>query len=168
MTENKNDFYENPSLYVSDFLRFAIRSDVYIAGHFYGKDAPCILTPRDYKHSDFSIQYIGDVSCDIKVPIASTLRASSIQEPFYGYDPIAQKECDYYTPNTVTVMAVDNLPCELPRAASIGFSKQFIQWVLPAFFNQDQDGVLDRSKICEDKALCEKFTYLTKYAQGLE
>lgn len=162
---SKDDFYKNPSEYKSDFKKFSDVSDVYIAGHFYGKNSPAILLDSDYVDPNFNIEYIGDISCDIAVPIASTLRASTIEQPFYGYDPKTGKECSWKDKDSVMVMAVDNLPCELPRAASEGFAKQFSKWVLPAFSDQDKDGILKRSKICENKRLCDDYQYLQDYVE---
>src|SRR5690606_27885629 len=84
---NNQDFYNNPEKYISDFPRFAKVSDVFIAGHFYGEGAPVFFSKEDAGSPDFKIKYIADISCDINVPVPSTIRPSTIAEPFYGYDP---------------------------------------------------------------------------------
>ena len=68
--------------------------------------------------------------------------------------------------DAIAVMAVDNLPCELPKDASEGFGEQFAKNVIPAFFNNDEDGVLQRAKMTENGKLTEKFNYLQDFVDG--
>ena len=164
---NKTEFFEDPSDYESNFMRFAQVSDVLIAGHFYGENAPFLFTKEDAKHPAFKINMVGDISCDIGGPIASTLRASTIANPFYGYKPKTEKEVAFDEADAIMVMAVDNLPCELPKDASDGFGKMFFNQVMPAFFNNDKDGILERAKITTSKGtLTERFSYLQDYIEG--
>lgn len=160
---NNQEFYNHPEDYVSDFMKFARVTDFFIAGHFYGNGAPVFFTREDAASSDFRINLIADISCDINIPIASTIRPSTIADPFYGYDPKTGEEVDFDKEGAITVMAVDNLPCELPKDASEGFGDMFLQNVLPAFFNGDKDDILKRAKITENGKLTERFKYLQSY-----
>ena len=160
------DFFNNPTDYVSDFRRFSKVSDVYIAGHFYGSGAPFIFTREDAKSPDFKIKVVADVSCDIDGPVASTIRSSTIAKPNYGYHPKDEKEVDFLNKDAIAVMAVDNLPNELPKDASVGFSDSFVEYVIPAFFNGDKDGVLERARMTKDGELTEKFSYLQNFVDG--
>ena len=160
------DFASHPEAYVSDFDKFTKVSDIYFAGHFYGNGAPAILTREMLNASDCKIRVVADISCDVNGPIASTLRSSTIEEPLYGYFPNENKEVDVFHPAAVVVMAVDNLPCEIPKDASEGFGEQFMEHVIPAFFNGDQDGILQRAKITEKGKLTERFSYLQDYVDG--
>ena len=160
------DFYQNPTEYVSDFEKFTKVSDIYITGHFYGNDAPVILTREMLKANDCKIKVVADVSCDIAGPIACTLRSSTIAEPIYGYLPEEHKEVEVFHPAAIVVMAVDNLPCELPKDASEGFGEMFLGQVFPAFFNNDKDGILNRAKITENGKLTARFSYLQDYVDG--
>ncbi len=162
------DFFDHPEAYESDFLRFAKVSDVYIAGHFYATGAPYIFTRKDAKSNDFKIRVVADISCDIDGPVASTLRASTIADPIYGYDRELEKEVDFMNSEAIAVMAVDNLPNELPRDASQGFSKNFVTHVIPAFFNGDKDGILERARMTRNGSLTPRFQYLEDYVKGLE
>lgn len=163
---NFTDFYDNPQQYVSDFERFTKVSDIYITGHFHANEAPVILT-REMLHSkDCKIKVVGDISCDVNGPIACTVRSSTIAEPFYGYLPSEDKEVDVFHPAAIVVMAVDNLPCELPKDASEGFGEMFMEHVIPAFFNEDKDGLLLRAKITENGKLTPRFSYLQDYVNG--
>jgi len=165
---NEQDFFDNATAYQSDFIRFAKVSDVYIASHYYGEGAPFIFTRKDAKHPDFKIIVIGDISCDIDGPVASTLRSSTIADPNYGYDPIAEKEVDFLNSEAIAVMAVDNLPAELPRDASVGFAKNFVEHVIPAFFDGDKDGILERARMTKNGKLTHRFAYLQDYVDGKE
>ncbi|HDZ15051.1 hypothetical protein LCGC14_0719770 [marine sediment metagenome] len=165
---NKIDFFKNPEEYKSNFFRFAEVTDYYIAGHFYGQGAPYLYTREDAKQPDFKIKVVADVSCDIDGPVASTIRPSTIAKPVYGYNPKTEKETDYKNKSAIAVMAVDNLPCELPRDASEGFGEAFLKNVIPAFFNDDKDGVLQRARMTQNGKLTERYAYLQDYVDGKE
>lgn len=156
----KSDFYQHPEAYESDFMRFAKVADVFIAGHFYGDGAPYLFTREDAKHPEFKISLVADISCDIDGPVASTIRPSTIANPFYAYDPQTEQEVAVGTPHSIAVMAVDNLPCELPKDASEGFGKMFMEHVFPAFSNDDASGVLQRAQITNNGKLTKSFLYL--------
>ena len=158
------DFYHNPTVYTSDFERFTKVSDIFMAGHFYGNDAPVILTRQMLQVADNKIKVVADISCDVNGPIACTIKSSTIAEPFFGYLPNEDQEVPYTHPGAIVVMSVDNLPCELPKDASEGFGEMFMEHVIPAFFNSDKDGILQRAKVTENGRLTERFGYLQDYA----
>lgn len=161
---DKYEFYKDPSGYESDFMRFAKVTDYFIAGHFYGSGAPYLFTRKDAKQKDFHINLIADISCDVDGPVASTIKASTIADPFFGYDPKTEKETAFNAPGAITMMTVDNLPCELPKDASEGFGDMFLANVIPAFFNNDKDGVLARAQMTTSEgALTKRFSYLKEY-----
>jgi len=163
---DNHDFYKNPQEYTSDFERFTKVSDIFMAGHFHGNGAPDILTREMLNAPDCKIKVVADISCDVDGPIACTIKASTIAEPFFGYLPSENKEVPYSHPGSIMVMSVDNLPCELPKDASEGFGEMFMQHVIPAFFNNDKDGILQRAKITENGKLTPRFTYLQDYVDG--
>ncbi|GAA4029619.1 NAD(P)-dependent oxidoreductase [Flavobacterium cheonhonense] len=163
--DNK-DFYNNPQAYTSNFERFTKVADIFMAGHFHGNNAPDILTQDMLKAADCKIKVVADISCDVDGPIACTIKASTIAEPFFGYLPGEHKEVPYTHPGSIMVMSVDNLPCELPKDASEGFGEMFMKYVIPAFFNGDKDGILQRAKITENGKLTPRFAYLQDYVDG--
>jgi len=163
-----SDFYNNPSEYESDFMRFAKVTDYFIAGHFFGDGSPYLFTREDAKSEHFNIRLVADISCDIDGPVASTLRASTIAEPIYGYNPETSEEVAYTSPGSITVMAVDNLPCELPKDASDGFGDLFLTHVIPAFYNGDKDGILSRAAMTNEQQLTPRYEYLQGYVNGEE
>ncbi len=163
------EFYKDPSGYESNFMPYAKETDFFIAGHFYGDGAPYLFTRNDVKSEDFNIKYVADISCDVDGPVATTLRASTIADPIYGYDAASESEIDYKDDNAIVVMAVDNLPCELPKDASEGFGDMFLSHVIPAFYNDDKDGILARAKMTNNNGeLTERYRYLQDYVDGKE
>jgi alanine dehydrogenase len=164
---SKQDFYKNPKEYTSDFERFTKVSDIFMAGHFYANDAPVILTREMLQANDCKIKVVADISCDVDGPVACTLKASTIAEPLFGYLPSEHKEVSYTHPGAIVVMSVDNLPCELPKDASECFGEMFMEHVIPAFFNGDKDGILQRAKMTENGKLTERFQYLQDYVDGV-
>jgi hypothetical protein len=166
---SKQEFYKDPTYFESNFMPYARVTDYFIAGHFYGNNAPYLFTRQDAKQPDFKINLVADVSCDIDGPVASTIKPSTIADPFYGYDPQTEKEVAFDAKGAITVMAVDNLPCELPKDASEGFGELFLEHVIPAFFNNDERGILKRARITtQEGKLTERFSYLQDYVKGLD
>jgi hypothetical protein len=161
---DKGEYYQDPSGYKSIFMKFAKHTDLYVACHYWDSRGPFLFTREDAKSPDFNIKMIADISCDIDGPIASTIRPSTIADPFYGYDAANEIEADFYADNTIGVMAVDNLPCELPRDASQSFGQSFLRHVLPALIGDDEDGIIERaSETTLDGKLSKHFLYLQDY-----
>ena len=120
-------------------------------------------------HANNRIKVVGDISCDIAGPIACTIRPSKIGNGIYGYDPITQTEVDFMQEGAIAVMAIDNLPCELPRDASEDFGNELLKHVLPCLFGKDPDEVIARgSQTTITGELTDGFSYLSKYIAGLE
>ena len=164
----KTDFFQHPEAYQSTFERFTAVADLFIAGHFYGKGAPAFFTRAQAKADTFKLSVVADISCDIDGPVACTIRPSTIESPIYGYDPETEMEMDFKNTNAIAVMAVDNLPCELPKDASEGFGKIFVDKIMPSFFNADAFGILERSRMTKNGQLTPTFSYLQAYVDGTE
>jgi alanine dehydrogenase len=122
------------------------------------------------RHPRWNIQVVADISCDIDGPVACTVRASTIDDPFYGYNPRTEAECEATDPAGITVMAVDNLPCELPRDASEGFGRDLMEHVLPLLIEGDRDDILAAAtETTLEGKLNAPYAYLADYAaKGLE
>ena len=163
---SKSDFYANPKLYKSDFLKYAKVSEMFIAGHYYAADSPYLFTREDAKSPDFKIKTVADVSCDIDGPVACTIEPSTIANPIYGYNPLTELVDDYTKPDVITVMAVDNLPCELPKDASEDFGAEMIKHILPCLLTSDPTKIIERATICENGKLTKHYEYLSNYVLG--
>ena len=162
----KKEFFNDPTGYESDFLKYAQTANMYVACHYWDSRAPFIFTREDAKNQNWNISVVADVSCDIDCAVASTLRPSTIADPLYGYNPITEKEDDFYANNTIGVMAVDNLPCELPKDASVDFGKMFIEHVLEPLRGNDPDNIIARASETKDGQLTSYFSYLEDYVKG--
>lgn len=164
---NREEFHKHPERYHSDFLKFTNVADVLIAGAFWNPKAPVLFTREDMQSPGFKIAIIADITCDIGGSIPSTKKASTIAEPLYDYNPVTDSvEPPLSNPNRVTVMAVDNLPCELPRSASEEFGRDLIDKILPLFLNDDPDAILQRATITKGGELTDTFAYLSDYVAG--
>jgi len=164
---SRNQFYRQPQLYRGDFLRFARVADILIACAFWDPKAPVLFERKDMVADDFKIAVIADITCDIEGSIPSTKRPSTIDDPLYDYNPSDdQVEPALSDEGNVTVMAVDNLPCELARDASSSFGRQLLAEVLPALLGEDPDGVIGRATIARQGKLTERFGYLQDYVDG--
>jgi alanine dehydrogenase len=108
---------------------------------------------------------VADISCDVGGPIDSTLRSSTITDPLYGYDRETASECAVGHAGSITVMAVDNLPCELPRDASASFGNELLTRVLPHLIGKKESGMIDRATIVRAGRLTEPYAHLSEYVE---
>ena len=116
---------------------------------------------------DFRIRVIADISCDLNGPIPSTLRISTIEEPFYDFDPFESCEKPAFSDErNITVMAVDNLPNELPREASNSFGRVLIEKIFPNLVYGDEDEMIKRATITENGKLSPRYRYLNEFVYG--
>ncbi len=161
---DNNDFYKHPEHFVTKFIPYTKVTDVYISAHYWDPKSPKMFSTGDLKASNFHISVIADITCDIDGSIPTTLRSSTIDKPFYGYNPKTGKEDVPFSKETICIMAVDNLPCELPRDASDDFSKDLMERVLPYLFKEDTDKIIERASICKQGKLMPNFEYLSDYA----
>lgn len=162
---DKKTFYEAPELFQSAFQAYAEHANMYIACHYWSNKSPFILTNEHLKTSKLTV--VADVSCDIAGPIACTIRPSKIADPIFGYNTTTQQEADWMQPGVVAVMAVDNLPCELPLDASEDFGNELIAQVFPALFGEDPTGIIERGSETDLSGnLTSNFAYLQDYVNG--
>ena len=158
---SKKDIYNKPSQHKSCFYKYLKKADMLITGHFYDSEAPFLFTKKNIINNK-KLKVVADISCDIDGPIPCTIRPSKITSPIYGYNPMTFKEDDFLNDGVIAVMAVDNLPCELPRDASTYFGKELIEKVIPSFL-KDEDGIINRGTITQSGNLTENFRYLDDY-----
>jgi len=161
--ESVEAFIRDSAAYTNTFTKFLSKADIYISAHFWdGRSAP-FFTQQDVKADDFRPRIIADITCDIQGSVPTTLRSSTIESPIYGYDRFTATVADPYSENSITIMAVDNLPCEIPADASSGFGAELMEKVLPLFLEDDVQKVLERATIAQDGTLTRYFGYLEDY-----
>jgi saccharopine dehydrogenase (NAD+, L-lysine forming) len=165
-TFEKSDFYQNGSAYESIFEPYAQKADIFINGIFYDRNSPSFFSLEEMCAPIFNIQVIADITCDM-MPHSSvpcTIRPSKIVDPVYGFDPSSNSECNPYTSGCVDVMAIDNLPSELPRDASAFFGRQLLERILPELLKGRESAAICRGMLTENGKLTEEFQYLSDYA----
>lgn len=166
---DKSAFYESGKGHKSVFKKYLEVANMYIACHYWDSSSPFIYTRKDLKADNIKTTVVADISCDIDGPVASTIRPSTIANPIYGYNPQTESEDDFMKEGIIAVMAVDNLPCELPKDASKDFGKELIDKIFTSLFGDDSQGIIDRaSETNLDGQLTKHFSYLDKYLAGEE
>ena len=160
-----NHFFQHPEMYKNAFLPFAKTTDVLIAAAYWDPKSPVLFSAEDMRSNDFRIRVISDITCDIDGSIPSTKRASTIEAPYYDYNPAtSQIENAFSSEKNITVQAVDNLPNELPKDASQDFGRNLIDKVFPSIFENDSEGIIERASITKNGKLTERFAYLEDFA----
>lgn len=159
------DFFKNPGNYQSIFAPYTKVADLMVNGIYWDNAAPSFFSKEDMKQSAFNIKVIADVTCDI-APVASipsTLYATTIAKPVFGYDPATESATDPYQAHTVDMMTIDNLPNELPKDASKSFGEQFTTHVIEELLGLKDSGMIERATIAKEGQLGPHFQYLLDY-----
>ncbi|MCG8698590.1 MAG: hypothetical protein MI922_11090 [Bacteroidales bacterium] len=160
-------FFTHPEEYKSNFKRFCSSTDMLISAAYWDPKAPVLFTKEEMQSEDFTIKVIADITCDIEGSIPSTIRASSVENPFYDYNPFTGKEMPAFTdPQNISVMAVNNLPCELPRDASIDFGNNLVEKILPYLVGEDNKQIIERATIAKNGILTKKYQYLEEWVNS--
>jgi len=160
-----NDFTHNAKAYESDFMRFAKKTDILVCAHFWGPEAPVYLSEEDLRNPDMHIRMIGDVTCDIKGSIKSTVRPATHDDPYYDYNPVTeQDESAFSSPKNITEMAVDTCPNALAMDTSEYFGSMLMKHVFEPLLKGKHSDVIDRSMILKNGQLTPKFEYLKDFA----
>ena len=159
-----SEFYTQPQLYKSIFDKYLNHVDLFINAVYWDPKAPAFFNADDMEDEDFRIKVIADITCDIapEASVPSTLKPSTIAEPIYGYHPKERAETTPFTSESIDVMAIDNLPNELPRDASESFGEQFLEYVLPELLKEKSE-FLERATIAKNGDLTERYEYLRDY-----
>jgi len=160
------DYHAHPDRYKSAFYPFTKAADVMINGIYWDKRIPVFFSKQQMKEPDFRIKTISDITCDIAPDssIPSTLYASSIADPYYGYHPQSERLMQTFLPEAIDMMAIDNLPNELPRDASEDFGNMLVSRVLPEFRKPEGSTVLTNATIATGGKLGKEYEYLSDYA----
>ena len=162
-----SDFTHHVKEYESDFLRWARTTDVLICAHFWGPDAPVYLSEEDLRSKDMRIRMIGDVTCDIKGSIKSTVRPATHADPYYDYNPVTeQEEPAFSSLDNISVMAVDTCPNALAMDTSAYFGKMLTEHVFNPLMQGEDLAVINRSMILDKGVLTPHFSYLEDFARG--
>ncbi len=157
---NLEHFINNPQDYSSSALQYLKETDIFISAHYWDPSSPKIFENEDLKVLQ-NLKIVGDITCDINGSVPTTIRSTTIEEPNYWIERYTLKEIDENN-DGIAVMAVDNLPSELPRDSSTEFSEGIINEVLPFLLKED-DGRILNGTITTDGSFLEKYNYLNDY-----
>ena len=157
---NLEHFIDNPQDYSSSALQYLKETDILISAHYWDPSSPKIFENEDLKDLQ-NLKIVGDITCDINGSVPTTIRSTTIEEPNYWIERYTLKEIDENN-DGIAVMAVDNLPSELPRDSSTEFSEGIIKEVLPFLLKED-DGRILNGTITTDGSFLEKYNYLNDY-----
>ena len=154
------DFMLNPHEYKSTATNYLYSTDMLITGHYWEPKFPKLFSLNQINKFK-NLKIIGDITCDINGAIPTTIRSTSIAKPYYSFDINSMKEIDLCNKG-IAVMAVDNLPSELPNEASEEFGKSIISEILPFLIGKD-DGRINRATTTSQGKLCPTFRYLENF-----
>ncbi len=166
---NREEFHSYPERYSSLFSKYTHVAHILLGGAYWNPKAPVLFSKEEMLDPKFKIRVVADITCDINGSIPSTKRASTIPDPIYDYDP---KTDSVFPPfsneHYVTSMAVDNLPCELPRSASQEFGRDLIDRILKPLLRKDVEDIIKRGTVTENGTLTEEFSYLQDYVNSID
>ena len=163
---SRMDFHEHPEKYICKFLPYAEQTDILMNGVYWEKSVPRLFEKDDAKAENFIIQTIADITDDANGSVPINVGDQTIEYPVYGIDKNTFEKTDPYLKNSIDIMAVGNLPNELPRDASRYFGEQLIKHVLEDLVGNGS-AIIDRATIAKNGKLTEHFSYLQDYAEGL-
>ncbi len=163
---NRHDFHERPQDYVCKFLPYAAQTDILMNGVYWDKNVPRLFEKKDVMQDDFIIQTIADITDDADGSVPINLGDQTIEDPIYGVDRHSFEKTEPYIKGSIDVMAVGNLPNELPRDASRYFGEQLIKYVLTDLVGGGSN-IISRATIAKGGQLTNEFKYLQDYVNGL-
>jgi hypothetical protein len=161
-TYARDHFHEHPERYTCKFLPYASQTDILMNGVYWDTNVPRLFEAEDIRREDFIIQTIADITDDANGSVPINCGDQSIDDPVYGIDRQTLKRTEPYLPGSIDLMAVGNLPNELPRDASRYFGEQLIKHVLEDLLRGGSP-VIDRATIARNGSLTEPYAYLTDY-----
>ena len=160
---NRKHFHQNHDEYVIRFEPYFEKTDLMINGIFWTKDMPVFFTKEETAKPNFRISVVADISCDVEGSIPITYKATTISDPVIGWDSVNLTPCDPNQDRSISIMAVSNLPCELPKDASELFGSDLVTKVFPELL-KESSSTLENATILQNGKLTEKYQYLHSYA----
>ncbi|WP_295185703.1 NAD(P)-dependent oxidoreductase [Sediminibacterium sp.] len=162
-TYHRDHFHEHPEEYECLFDQYCAHTDILMNGIYWGTNVPRLFSMESLKRPDFKIQTIADITDDKHGSIPCNLGDATIQDPVYGVNKLSGQKTDPYMSNSVDIMAVGNLPNELPRDASRYFGEQLIKYILEDV-RKGGSAIIERATILNEGKLTDEFEYLKDYA----
>jgi alanine dehydrogenase len=162
---SREEFHEHPELYRCKFLPYTEQTDILMNGVYWEKNIPRLFEKENVMHDNFIIQTIADITDDSNGSVPINSGDQTIENPVYGIDRNTLEKTAPYLKNSIDIMAVGNLPNELPRDASRYFGEQLIKHVLEDLVGNGSD-IIERATMTRDGKLTPQYTYMQDYAEG--
>ncbi|MFM7638650.1 MAG: NAD(P)-dependent oxidoreductase [Bacteroidota bacterium] len=160
-------FYKHHGEYKSQFKGYAERTDLLVNGIYWTEDLPRLFEVDDTEDAvKFAPTVIADISCDVEGSVPITYRATSIADPVIGWSRLTGSPCEPYTEGSIDVMAVGNLPNELPKDASEEFGEMLLQHVIPELM-QGKSRLIEEATIAKGGTLTTHFSYLSDFVADI-
>lgn len=161
----REDFHLHPENYASLFKPFLSHTDILMNGVYWDQHMPRLFEKEDVLQSNFALSTIADITDDKNGSIPINYGDQTILDPVYGVDKHTLEQTAPYLPNSIDIMAVGNLPNELPRDASRYFGEQLIKHVFPSLLGlENDDGTLARATMVSEGVITPAYNYMQDYA----
>jgi saccharopine dehydrogenase (NAD+, L-lysine forming) len=161
---NREAFHEHPENYICKFLPYAAQTDILMNGVYWEKNVPRLFEKTDVAANNFIINTIADVTDDENGSVPINLGDQTIEDPIYGVDKLSLQKTAPYLKNSIDIMAVGNLPNELPRDASRYFGEQLIKYILEDIVKKEKSIIIENATMVKQGKLTTQYEYLREYA----
>lgn len=161
----RDDFHAHPEMYHCLFSKYISQTDILMNGIYWDEDIARLFEQKDIQRRDWRVSVIADITCDVNGSVPVNMGATTINDPVYGIERSTISRTAPYlnTKDTIDIMAIDNLPNELPKDSSHYFGAHFEKHILKELMDGESD-MIKRATICEEGKLTEKYSYLADYA----
>lgn len=162
---SREHFHAHAQDYDCLFSQYIPHTDLLMNGVYWDTNVPRLFKISDVSEPSFRIKVIADITDDSNGSVPINLGDQPIEQPVYGVDRKSLNKTAPYIHGSIDVMAVGNLPNELPRDASKFFGEQLIKYILPDLLSAGSK-VIHQATIVSHGALTPRFEYLSDYAEG--
>jgi saccharopine dehydrogenase (NAD+, L-lysine-forming) len=160
---SRTEFHKHPGNYNCLFSKYIGETDILMNGVYWEDKTPRLFEMEDMKRENFNITTIADISDDRNGSVPCNIKDGTMENPIYGVDKLSGTATAPYLPGSVDVMAVSNLPNELPRDASRYFGEQLIKFILEDLITGGSK-VITNATIVMEGNLTQPYNYLKEYA----
>ena len=161
---SRDNFHEHPENYGCKFINYVGETAILLNGIYWNKNIPRLFELEDMAKANFKITTIADITDDVHGSVPCNLGDTTIENPIYGVDRNSFERTAPYLPNSIDVMAVGNLPNELPRDASRYFGEQLIKFVLDDV-RMGGSETINKATIIKNGLVNEPFSYMKAYVE---
>lgn len=166
-TYTRIDFHEHPEQYACTFLPYSMQTDILLNGVYWDETMPRLFEKEAISSDRFIIQTIADITDDVNGSVPINLGDQTIEDPVYGVSRKSFEKTAPYKEGSVDIIAVGNLPNELPRDASRYFGEQLIKYILEDLI-KDGSPMIKRATIVDKGKLSPPYEYLKDYVGVLK